>query len=115
MADTATRCLKCGRFAGKKANFCPSCGNDLRAEARLAAEVDAAFSEETRQFLDQIDEIDATEIISVIRRPDETITVDLGDVDPDVALSLMIRGIVIGVLGDMEMVDDDDLEDDGEN
>lgn len=112
------RCLKCGRFATQRANYCSSCGAGLKGEAVLAAQVDKAFSEESKGFLSEIDFIDATEIVSVIRRADDEMLVDFGDLDPDTTISLLIKGLFLSIISDLGVgrgVSDDEYEDEGED
>lgn len=59
---------------------------------------------------DPLDEIDQTEIVSIVRRWEGDqgfVYVDFGEMDPDVALALMLRGMFGVLLADVLPVDAD--------
>lgn len=106
------RCLRCGRFAPKKNNFCSCCGTGLKPDGQIAVAVDKAFDETTLEFLDEMDFIDATEIVSVVRRADDEMLIDFGDLDSDTAISLLAKGLLMSILRDLGMRDDEFEEED---
>jgi hypothetical protein len=59
-----------------------------------------------------IEEIDLTEIVSVVQRPGMTAEVDYGDTDPDVAISLLVKGLFQLVMD--EICFDEDFDEDEE-
>lgn len=95
------RCLKCGRFALKRAKFCSECGQPMTGEAAIPMQIEKAFSEETKRFVEEIDFLDATEIVSVIRRADDEMLVDYGDLDPDTTISLLVKGLFMSIVSDL--------------
>lgn len=108
------RCLKCGRFAAKKAKFCPECGSGL-GERAIGVAVDKAIAEMGRGFAEEYDFVDATEIVSVIRRADDEMIVDYGDLDPDTTISLLVKGLFMSIVSDLGGVGrSDEYEDEGE-
>lgn len=62
-------------------------------------------------------EIDSTEVVQIVRRPDQEIEVDDGDLDPDTVLGIMLRGLIQYVVDDLfsfgeeEEVEPDDEDD----
>lgn len=111
------RCLRCGRYASKKANFCSCCGTGLKPDGQIAVAVDKAFSAQSRDFLEEMDFVDATEIVSVVRRADDEMEVDFGDLDPDTTISLLAKGLFMSIISDLglraEEFEDEDEDDEG--
>jgi hypothetical protein len=71
----------------------------------------------TPEFAMELQLLDATDVIQVVRRPDDTVWLDMGDTDPDTAILLLVKGLLrIGVLQVMEEYEVvDDLEDEDED
>lgn len=61
-----------------------------------------------------IEEIDNTEVVSVVQRPGEFIEVDGGDTDPDVVISMLVKGLFSYVMDELCYDEDLDIDDDDE-
>lgn len=74
--------------------------------------------EVTPDFMLELGILDSTEIIQVVRRPDATLEVDVGDMDPDAAIALLVRAAVRLVIAEgyelFDAEDEEEEEDDGE-
>lgn len=61
-----------------------------------------------------VEELDLTEIVSVVQRPGEFIEVDAGDTDPDTVIALLVKGLFSYVMDDLcyeeDFDDDDDVD-----
>lgn len=73
---------------------------------------------EPEEFMTELELIDATEVVQVVRRPDETLEVDVGDLDSDTAIALMVKAVVKLALDEIleveEYEDEDEEEDEDE-
>lgn len=58
------------------------------------------------------EQIDETEIVSVVQRPGEMVWIDAGETDPDVAISMLAKAFLQLVLD--ELCADDEFEDEEE-
>jgi hypothetical protein len=92
-------------WAAKAAAECPW------PEVRQLVEVDEPPVQE-KEELSPIQALDQTEIVSIVRRhgenDDSYVYVDYGDSDMDVAVGLMVRGLIGLVLDDIMPVDEDE-------
>lgn len=86
-----------------------------RSKVQTVAELTAFTALECEalphEFIEEMDLLDSTEIIQVVRRPDQNVEVDASGMDVDVALSLLVRAFVRIVMDEVLEYDD---EDDGE-
>lgn len=104
----------------KEANFCSTCGVSLKVDAELTihpvATLETPFGKVDQHLLNELELVEATEIVSIVRRPDDSLEVDVGDIDPDTAISLMAKGFIQFVVGElMELYEVDDDEDEEED
>lgn len=59
-----------------------------------------------------VEDLDLTEIVSVVQRPGEFIEVDAGDTDPDTAIAMLVKGLFSYVMDELCYEEDLDFEDD---
>lgn len=70
--------------------------------------------EANEELESQLAELELTEIVQIVRRPDENPVVDAGDLDMDTTISLIVQGLVTFVIDELytfEYVDEDDDDD----
>lgn len=67
-------------------------------------------------FEDTLEELEQTEVVQVVRRPGmgETVEVDYDDVDADIAIAMLVRGIIGIVIDDLFPDEDEEDEDEDE-
>lgn len=107
----------------KEANFCSSCGAALKVQVDAGLEIrpvpnlEAPFGKIDKHLASEIELVEATEIIQIVRRPDENMEIDVGDLDPDTAIALMAKGFVQFVVGELmelyEFEEDEEGEEEG--
>lgn len=111
------RCFKCGKFTTPKARYCPYCGLALVDQMDVALAVEKAFHPSSASLLHEMDLMDATEIVSIVRRVDDDMLVDSGDLDPDTTISLLCRGLFMALASEMNgsLIAEMDGEEDDED
>lgn len=115
--------VQCEHQNPKEANFCSTCGVSLRVEAELpirsVPSLETPFGIIDQNLQTELELVDATEVIQIVRRPDETLFVDIGDTDPDTATALLAKGFVQFVINEllefMPIEEDEDEEADDED
>jgi hypothetical protein len=67
--------------------------------------------EDDDEELTPIEALEATEIVQIVRRHDETdVGIDYGDMDVDAAIALLVRGLLTAVIDDIIPVEDEEID-----
>lgn len=82
----------------------------LKGSATLSAGSRVVTLSMTQWFLEALAELDAIEIVQIVRGPDLDIMVDDQDLDPDTVIAMLFRGLVQYVVDDVFSFDEEEEE-----